>query len=280
MENQNKDTKREPPIIPTPLTIRNKLNSPRCNFGLYSPRMVSWVMNKKGELKSDENYMQKLYDKSKQVYSSLNKFLEKKQSQQIDYLKSLKGVQILSTPAKLSSPFITGLGSGHPTETGMILDRNLGVPYLPASSVKGVLRLSCAINIAKKNGTNEVDLKDKTLVKFFGSESDSNPKRGQLVILDVYPKSIRELKIDIMNPHYQNYYSGKNKQPVETESPTPIKFLTVPEGTEFVFNFAFISLEKGDKCDENELNDIIDTAFETVGFGGKTSVGYGRFKRI
>ena len=83
-----------------------------------------------------------------------------------------------------------------------------------------------------------------------------------------------------MNPHYQNYYSGKNKQPVETESPTPIKFLTVPEGTEFVFNFAFISLEKGDKCDENELNDIIDTAFETVGFGGKTSVGYGRFKRI
>ena len=280
MENQNKDQKREPPIIPTPLTIRNKLNSPQCNFGLYSPRMVSWVMNKKGELKSDEDYMQKLYNKSKQTYPSLNKLLDTKRAQQNNYLEKLKGVQILSITAKLSSPFITGLGSGHPTETGMILDRNLGIPYIPASSVKGVLRLACAINIAKKNGNNEVDLENETLVKYFGSESDSKPGRGQLVILDVYPKTISELKIDIMNPHNQNYYSGKNKQPVETESPNPIKFLTVPKGTEFVFNFAYIPLKEGNQCDEKELNDIIDTAFETVGFGGKTAIGYGRFKRI
>ena len=280
MENQNKDQKREPPIIPTPLAIRNKLNSPQCNFGLYSPRMVSWVMNKKGELKSDEDYMQKLYNKSKQTYPSLNKLLETKHAQQNYYLKTLKGVQILSIIAKLSSPFITGLGSGHPTETGMILDRNLGVPYIPASSVKGVLRLACAINIARKDGSNEVDLENETLVKYFGSESDSKPKRGQLVILDVYPKAISQLKIDIMNPHNQNYYSGKNKQPVETESPNPIKFLTVPKGTEFIFNFAFLSFSKEAKCDENELNDIIDTAFKTVGFGGKTSIGYGRFERV
>lgn len=280
MENQNKDQKREPPIIPTPLTIRNKLNSPQCNFGLYSPRMVSWELNKKGELKSDEDYMQKLYNKSKQVYPGVNRLLEKKHAQQNNYLKTLKGVQILSISAKLLSPFITGLGSGHPTETGMILDRNLGVPYIPASSVKGVLRLACAINIARKDGSNEVDLENETLVKYFGSESDSNPKRGQLVILDVYPKAISQLKIDIMNPHNQNYYSGKNKQPVETESPNPIKFLTVPKGTEFIFNFAFLPFLKEAKCDENELNDIIDTAFKTVGFGGKTSIGYGRLERI
>lgn len=280
MVNQNNNQNKEPPIIPTPLTIRNKLNSPQCNFGLYSPRMVSWTVNKKGELKSDEGYMQKLSDKSIKLYPGLNRLLKKKHEQQNYYLTTLKGVQILTIPAELSSPFITGLGSGHPTETGMILDRNLGIPYIPASSVKGVLRLACAINIARKNESNEVDLEDKTLVKYFGSESDNNPKRGQLVILDVYPKAISGLKVDIMNPHFQKYYDGTNKQPVETENPVPIKFLTVPKGTEFVFNLAFIPLKKEDKCDENELNDIITTAFETVGFGEKTSVGYGRFKRI
>lgn len=277
---QDKDQKKEPPIIPTPLSIRYKLNSSQCNFGLFSPRMVSWELNKKGELKSDESYMQKLYNKSKQVYPGLNRLIEKKHVQQNNYLKTLKGVQVFSIPAKLSSPFITGLGSGHPTEIGMILDRNLGIPYIPASSVKGVLRLACAINIARKNGSNEVNLEDETLVKYFGSESDRKPQRGQLVILDVYPKTITGLKLDIMNPHNPKYYSGKIKHPVETETLNPKKFLTVPKGTEFVFNIAFIPLKKEDKCDEAELKKIINTAFETVGFGGKTSIGYGRFREI
>lgn len=280
------------------------------NFSLYFSRMVSWgweygngdlqkytgkerkldehgaiIKDKKGIPKwekQNDDYIEELLNAGNKLLrqsSSLLSIVHRRQKKYIDSLEGA-GITTVKVEAKTISPFITGLGSGHPTETGMILDRNLGIPYIPASSVKGVLRLACAINIARDNNSNEVDLDNKTLVKYFGSENDSNPKRGQLVILDVYPKTISELKIDIMNPHNQNYYSGKNKQPVETESPNPIKFLTVPKGTEFVFNFAYIPLKEGNLCDEKELNDIVDTAFETVGFGGKTAIGYGRFKRI
>lgn len=272
------------------------------NFSLFFPRMVSWELKHgDGELqkytgeeinydkngkpkweKLNDDYIEELAKAGNRLLKQTTSLLSNIHKHQKDYIDSLKsqGITTLSVEAKTISPFITGLGAGHPTETGMILDRNLGVPYIPASSVKGVLRLACAINIARNKGTNEVDLDDELLVKYFGSESDSKPKRGQLVILDVYPKTITRLDIDIMNPHNQNYYSGKSKQPVETESPKPIKFLTVPKGTEFVFNFAFIPLKNEDKYDENELNEIIDTAFKTVGFGGKTSIGYGRFERV
>lgn len=35
---------------------------------------------------------------------------------------------------------VSGLGNGHPFETGFIWHRTLGVPYLPGSAVKGLMR--------------------------------------------------------------------------------------------------------------------------------------------
>lgn len=305
--NQNKNTIKTIPDYQK--NLLGKGNS--VNFSLYFPRMVSWelehgdgklqkytgeeikhdkygniVTNKKTGKpkweKQNDDYIEELSKAGNRLLKQASLLLSnihKHQKDYIDFLKS-EGIATIKIEAKTISPFITGLGSGHPTETGMILDRNTGVPYIPASSVKGVFRLACAINIAKKKGISEVNLNDEVLVKYFGAESDSNPKRGQLVILDVYPKTISGLQVDIMNPHFQKYYDGTNKQPVETESPIPIKFLTVPKGTEFVFNLAYIPLKKEDKCDEAELKKIINTAFENVGFGGKTSIGYGRFKEI
>lgn len=259
--------------------LKNTQNS---NFSLYFPRMVCW-MQEGGELKSDKDAAFKLREVSEKSFqvSEVTKGLERKQTLQSEYLVSLKenGIQTFSITAKTSSPFITGLGSGHPTETGMILDRNLGVPYIPASSIKGVLRLSYAINIS--NGKTEVP--DSELEKYFGSTDTNKSSRGQLVFLDAYPKGNVELKLDIMNPHFGLYYDGTNKQPVETESPVPIKFLTVKQGTEFVFNCAYIPLDEKDRLDEKVKDDVekmFATAFSKVGFGGKTSIGYGRFERV
>jgi len=276
-----------------------------CNFSLYSPRMVSWEKKddskKKFQLytgeekeerkdingktkvswvKKNDDAKEELCKKGNEFYKSINSFLDIKQAKQFSYLDSLKklGMQTFTIKAKTTSPFITGLGSGHPTETGMILDRNIGVPYIPASSIKGVLRLAYAINIAK--GRKEVS--DLELERYFGTADAKQEKqfRGQLVLLDAYPTKDVQLKVDIMNPHYTKYYDGTNKQPVETESPVPIKFLTVKEGTEFCFNCAFMPLELNDKCNEDEINAMFTTAFERVGFGGKTAIGYGRFVKV
>lgn len=277
--------------------LKNTQNS---NFSLYFPRMVYWEFEHSdgkfqlysGEEKNtSKNKWEKTNDDAREFLCKtgnniikskyVEEGLKKKQTLQSEYLVSLKenGIQTFSITAKTSSPFITGLGSGHPTETGMILDRNLGVPYIPASSIKGVLRLSYAINIS--NGKTEVP--DSELEKYFGWTDTNKSSRGQLVFLDAYPKGNVELKLDIMNPHFGSYYDGTNKQPVETESPVPIKFLTVKQGTEFVFNCAYVPLDEKDRPDEKVKDDVekmFATAFSKVGFGGKTSIGYGRFERV
>lgn len=280
---QNQTNYKEAHLCPIPANQQNLLKERGCNFSLYSPRMVCW-MQEGGELKSDKDAVSKIREVSEKSFqlSEVTKGLEKKQKLQSEYLASLKedGIQTFTIIAKTSSPFITGLGSGHPTETGMILDRNLGVPYIPASSIKGVLRLAYAVNIA--DGRNEVP--DSELEKYFGSTDTNKSKCGQLMFLDAYPKGRVELKLDIMNPHFSNYYSGKgNIQPVETESPNPIKFLTVKEGTEFVFNCAYLPFDKNDRSNENVKSDVEEmfkTAFTKIGFGGKTSIGYGRFEKL
>lgn len=274
-------------MIPIPSTEQKLLEKTTANFSLFSPRIVDWVENKKGEFASNTEMMQKLFEKSKLSFSSSSKLLEKIQISQKAYITYLEksNISVFEIKAKSSSPFITGLGSGHPTETGMILDRNTGLPYIPASSIKGVLRLSLAINCADSSGN--VDENDKRIVKYFGTTSSvQESNRGQLIILDAYPEKVPTLKVDIMNPHFGKYYSGENKQPVETESPVPIKFLAVKEGATFVFRCAFMPVEnkilsENERLEiQNDVDAMFKIAFETVGFGGKTAIGYGRFKKI
>ena len=102
-----------------------------------------------------------------------------------------------------------------------------------------------------------------------------------MMFLDAYPEGNVELQLDIMNPHYGKYYSGENKQPVETESPVPIKFISVPAGTVFVFRAVCLPLadESFTEDEVKALEAAFDTSFEVVGFGGKTAIGYGRFTR-
>ena len=255
-------------LFPVPDNQKKMLENLNCNFSLYSPRMIEWK-NERGELKVDTENVPNLKNKADKLFatSDVRKEIERKQEKQKSYMNFLKsqGIQTFSITAKTVSPFITGLGSGHPTETGMILDRNIGIPYIPASSVKGVLRLAHAINIA--DGRTEIP--ESELEKYFGTsdQKQKNKYRGQLVFLDAYPAEVPNLKVDIMNPHYSDYYSGKKDQPEETESPNPIKFLAVQQGTKFVFNCAFIPLKNDDEfpilteTETKEIESMFSTAF-------------------
>ena len=274
-------------MIPIPKKQLELLEKNTTNFSLLSPRLVEWDEND-NKCSKNLDTIARLQKKSVKAFSAAGHMLQAIHKRQSAYINSLKesGLQVFTITAATTSPFITGLGSIHPTETGMILDRNTGLPYLPANSIKGVLRLACAVNLAESNekySNGNVSLEDPVLVKYFGSESDTNTKQGQLVILDAYPKQITALRLDIMTPHFVNYYKGKDdygkeyKQPVETETPVPLKFLTVKEGTSFVFRCAFIP-HKDETCNEEEVYDMFDTAFERIGFGSKTAIGYGRFK--
>jgi CRISPR-associated protein Cmr6 len=245
-------------MIPIP-EIQQKLleNSPHCNFSLYFPRMVNWVDGDEEKMK-DSDAIDKLGEKSKRLFQNTIKLIERIHFQQSDLLKHQhflskrnKNIKIFEFTANLASPFISGLGSGHPTETGMVLDRNTGLPYIPASSIKGVMRLAHCLNLydkykarnnidgsagveankwlvrgkldskgkfLKSENYNEGDVwvindNEQSIVKYFGiSEKDSVQIRGQLVFLDAFPYNVPEIKTDIMSPHYKTYYTGPEEK--------------------------------------------------------------------
>lgn len=287
-------------FIPIPDETKDLLkNSKTVNFGLYSPRMTEWMyketINNKTKKKEKEEYatvknnISDLMIKSKILYENIEVFIAKKNKLLNSFLVAAKenGYMVYEKTMYTKTPFISGLGSGHPTETGMILDRNLGVPYIPASSVKGVCRLAYAINKAVEAGNSTVKdsivkdsiVEDSIFEKYFGSTSDKNPKRGEVIFLDVYPSEKPELKLDIMNPHFQKYYNGDNDntKPLENEDPVPINFLVVSEGCGFTFRCLY---KLSENVKKEDIEAFFETAFTEVGFGGKTAVGYGRFEEL
>jgi CRISPR type III-B/RAMP module RAMP protein Cmr6 len=211
-----------------------------------------------------------------------------------------KACPVWEFSATLDAPFISGLGAGHPTETGMVLDRNSGLPFIPAGSVKGVLRMACAVMLADKypelvheDKDGELEINDRTplLRRYFGDTNTDaqDTVRGQLVFLDAYPASVPRLNLDIMNPHSGKYYDG-SAPPVETDLPIPVKFLTVARKTTFIFRIMASPLTPGEKMDDvnqpfndadkNNIRDMFSIACTRLGFGAKTSIGYGRFSQI
>lgn len=57
---------------------------------------------------------------------------------------------------------------------------------------------------------------------------------GQAIFFDGIPAKLPVLKPDVMNVHYQDYYSG-SKPPADYLNSNPIPFLTVGKETPFLF---------------------------------------------
>lgn len=194
--------------------------------------------------------------------------------------------------AQSIAPFSTGLGNEHPLENGFAFLHPHGLPYLAGSGVKGVLRQAarelCAGGWGDEHGWSDEpkysigDNHFSMLDALFGVESsdaDSFHLRGALSFWDVIPQ-MEKLALDIMTPH-QTHYFKDGEVPHDSGAPVPIPFLVVPAETTFVFNVS---------CDHDRLRRIapelehswrkllesaLAHAFDWLGFGAKTAVGYG-----
>jgi CRISPR-associated protein Cmr6 len=249
-------------------------------------------------------------------------------------------------PAISISPFMTGIGNEHPLENGFAFLNPYGLPYLPGSGVKGVLRTAAeelALGLYGETagwdmlavwwlfgfeaGNAAITQKpykgDKVLVEeaqlrqaayqawvrqsgydlpslhkmiettvanksqqekyksdpalFLTSLSDEISLQGALSFWDVYPQS-KNLAIDILTPHHAGYFNGKNA-PHDSEQPNPNVFLTILPGSHFNFYCACEKARLPPKL-QQDWQALIDAAFEHafdwLGFGAKTAVGYGQ----
>lgn len=237
---------------------------------------------------------------------------------------------------KLASSMSLGSSESSALETGILLHPLYGVPYIPSSSIKGVLRnrmfttLADKWNIyfssldeliaARKNRRmtavnifesylmlenphimkeDEISRLDDQWLEFCieqGWEDNVDwrevwksaklyrycfsPQKNheKLIFFDAFPdpgeKPVNLFALDIINPHYSEYYSSNENPlpPADYLSPIPNKFLVVRKGISFVFQ---INCKK-EKFADILLSELKDCLCEN-GIGSKTSLGYGLF---
>jgi CRISPR-associated protein Cmr6 len=191
----------------------------------------------------------------------------------------------LSIEAASTAPFATGLGMEHPLENGFAFLNPYGLAYLPASSIKGVLRRAAEELAGELIEVDRMGWTQDAITTLFGLESEDRQKehtRGVLTFWDVLPKPAKNsMGMEVMTPHYGGYYQGEST-PHDSGQPIPIVFLVVPEGAEFSFHLT---------CDLRRLPEPLSAtwqdlmrhafahAFDWLGFGAKTAVGYGAMER-
>ncbi len=172
--------------------------------------------------------------------------------------------------------FVSGTGSPHPVENGMVWHPTLCVPYLPAAGVKG-LALAFAKHWA---GWEDGDTgKSADLTRIFGS---SEGGAGSVEFYDLLPCKPLHLRVDVMTPHYGDWYAKggsiaalteSEKIPAPWHNPVPIPFLVV-EKAEFTLMLRGRGKKSADdvKC----VAELLATALQIAGAGAKTGSGYGR----
>ncbi|MDD4519082.1 MAG: type III-B CRISPR module RAMP protein Cmr6 [Limnochordia bacterium] len=181
---------------------------------------------------------------------------------------------------KTTERFVTGMGRNHPMENGFLWHWTLGSPYLPGSSIKGLVKAWATGMWEPDDGMN----KSSTLIQVFGTDKDSSdgpnePRQiGDIIFFDALPTKPVNLTLDIITPHYGPYYQeSKGKQPpADWYDPVPIPFLVAESGAEFAFPLASRSQ---DTRNLNLVSKWLEEALSWMGAGAKVSSGYGRFER-
>lgn len=251
------------------------------------------------EIKCVDNLYLQFYRYAYMEHNSkikIEPYVSKGDSQYLDFdvyrpilLNLDKRIQKIWSPLKFQDhPFIISqqsrwaIGIGGVSPYGNLLLPTLhplyGIPYLPASTLKGLIR-HCWIDV-NCNGNEQAE----EVLKLFGSSIDEisddemNGKKGigQLIFFDSYPDPdcMGKLVKDVFTPHYQDYYSSFGSiSPTDDQSPIPIEFLCTED---FRFKI-YIGTRKNLKVNEkNKLQNTLIYVFSEQGIGAKTALGYGR----
>lgn len=188
-------------------------------------------------------------------------------------------------------------GSEEDVKTGLQFDYTSGLPVIPGSSVKGVIRSAFPTIKEDKEQSNEADAEKLNYIKSLIADI---PEFSSLVLED---NDILELGNQMFN-HGDIFadallvgYGTRMKQhgPVKqvlTEDyitphtggplaqPIPIKIVKVAPGVTFAFCFKFNATKIGDKEVTAEMKESLCTAIlQDLGIGAKTNVGYGVLKK-
>lgn len=177
--------------------------------------------------------------------------------------------------------FVTGLGNPHPLENGFLWHHTLGLPYLPGSAVKGLVR---ALVETAYHGED----RDAVLKRWFGTvtkEPTEVPEQsGQFIFLDALPTKPCDVQPEVMTPHMGKWYEkgdktplAKDTQPGDWHSPVPVGYLVARNlSLQFaILPRAHVAHEPGIQDELANVWEALDKALEWLGAGAKTAIGFG-----
>ena len=192
------------------------------------------------------------------------------------------GIQVTEFPIELQDSLLCGSGLSHLTEVGMSFMNPYGIPYIPGSSIKGILRDAAQMLAYDKTDSLTHDDVNDLFGIVGGSKEDENQvsRMGHLQFLDSFPQEFKNLlDLDILTPHHKSYFQD-NGYPHDEEDPIPIPYLVVKKGAKFklaILHDHHNSSEQEIACSK-KVQRIVEYAIEHMGFGAKTSIGYGWMK--
>ncbi len=271
------------PMRPLPKGKRDVAWQPQGHAGLWYEKLggtwqPGWSLKATkatGDVSPKLDWMQPLL--KKQGIGDV-KLLKEHAGRQTQLAKRLGG-RILELENR--SAFVTGLGQAHPIENGFLWHPSLGVPYLPGSGVKGVLRswlkmegpqLATALADGADPGSADGPAPDGTEVdRLLGSRD----RVGTIDFLPLLPIPPVRLQADLVNPHHGPYQQGR-EWPADWQDPVPSFFLAV--APRVLWQLAVVPGARAEKDDVERATTWLRQAADWIGFGAKTAVGYGRFR--
>ncbi|OUD14535.1 type III-B CRISPR module RAMP protein Cmr6 [Thioflexithrix psekupsensis] len=246
------------------------------NYALFLQRQATQIAEK-GKEKFKFFYGGLLEKKFKfpKDHSNLLNELQKRQNNHLELLCSKSRVMAFKPDWRV----VVGLGGESVYETSITLHHVYGIPYIPASAIKGITRMCWIRECWGYNDKAEEDaLCNPLFRKVFGG-SRVEKEIGKVIFFDAFPLELKEssIQVDVMNPHYPDYYTGKTEWPTDTQNPTPIYFLTVADTS---FRFALGCSEHVENAEDllKKTSCYLKKALTEFGIGAKTAVGYGRFE--
>ncbi|ADC64032.1 type III-B CRISPR module RAMP protein Cmr6 [Allochromatium vinosum] len=173
----------------------------------------------------------------------------------------------------LESRLFIGLTGGGMLETGCAISHSYGMPYIPGSSVKGVVR-------AHVCGSPFADKHPEVIAELFGAEADPMPEApypqglsGLVSFHDAWwvPGSAeRPLVEEIVTTHHLEYYGSEGRTPAtDFDSPIPNAQIAVQGHCLFVL--------EGPPAWLDLAQQMLIAALSKRGIGAKTRTGYGLF---
>jgi len=170
------------------------------------------------------------------------------------------------------APIAIGLGNASPLEVGIRLHHTYGMPLLPASALKGLCRRVARLLKQEKKLSEEV------IDALFGFSHEKQASAGAVVFYDAWydPDSVDGAPFhrDVITVHHPAYYGDGKAAPTDFDDPTPVPFLVVKPGAQFL-----CILDAPDSQWADFAHKMLLWGLANLGIGAKTNAGYGYLTR-